>query len=609
MIYQAILDYSPKPITMKRLIVFLAIFSAFGLNSLAQTNEWEGNTSTNWHTAGNWSLNRVPLPGDNVEIPAGPSYQPVISTADANCNDMTIHVSATLSMSSPHTLNVGRNWTNNAGVNGFNPGTGTVRFIGSTNHIINSAGPEETFYHFTMDKASGSLMPATNLTILGDFTLLNGTFSYWITGLSHTFHGDVLFNGLGGFYPAASTTFKGSQSSIIQNNGFSISFSDITLDKDGPDLKLTIYPNLVVAPTTIHKGTLEVLGNYKSSIININNGGKMYISPGSEFSITDEMAVNSGGTLIIDGAEDNKTTIYKDGMGYHLFQVKNGGAISAQHAYFRKMDVNGITIHSGAVIDPDLAFRYCLFRDSEPGGVLLAINNNQDITIYGAEFPENTWSGGHNVRKTNNAGSVSFTGVSGAFSGPDYEDDLYDRIHWSDVPVNYSVFSQTIPNNQSECFNALETITAQYLYILSGGNVEMIAGQKIILLPDTYVFEGGTFHAYITTTGEYCENMRNLLMADNDEYFFAEPKTETIENSNVLNVFPNPTSDVFTLALDGDHQEIRVEVFDFLGKPVLIKEYLQGCSPQFSLSDNPAGIYLIRLISGDQIFISKIIKN
>jgi hypothetical protein len=596
---------------MKRLIIFLAIISACGMNSLAQNNEWQGNSSTNWHTAGNWSLNRVPLPTDNVEIPAAPSNQPVISAADASCNDLIIQSGASLTMSTSKTLNVGRHWTNNAGASGFVAGTGTVRFHGSNNQMINAAGTGETFYHFVMDKSDGLLMPNTNLTFLGDFNLYSGSFYYWVTGLNHTYYGNLTFNGTGGFYPGGSSTFKGASNTVIQNSGYNLSFNDMVIDKNNANLKVSMYAHAAVASTTIHKGVLEVFDFYKSSSININNGGKMYLSQGVEFSITVEIKVNSGGVFEVDGVEDNMSTVYKDGMGYYSFEVMSGGLVRAQHAYFRNMNSNGIVIHSGGIIDPDHAFQRCLFRDGEPGGVLLSINNNQDITIYGAEFPENNWGGQYNVRKTNDAGSVSFTGVSGAFSGPDHEDDVHDRIHWSDVPVDYAVFSQTIQNNESECFNALETITAQYLYILSGANVEMIAGHKIVLLPTVGVYYGGTFHAYITITGDYCENLRSIMSSADEEDQFHDPTTVLAKNTGFVKVSPNPTSGIFSLEILKTCNEPRliIEVYSMLGESIFHTELPASSIYKIDLSGRQPGIYIVRVIRGQEMDFVKVVKR
>lgn len=614
MIYQAIIDYSPKPITMRRLIVIFAILCACGLNSLAQTNEWQGNTSTNWHTAGNWSLNRIPLATDDVVIPGAPANKPVISTGNAACWSLSIQSGATLTLQSSRTLTLNGNWFNQAGAPGFVANTGTVKFTGTSNQQINNSSGTETFYHLVVDKPSGVVMTYCSFAIMGDFTLLGGDFSAETTGKTYTFYGNVNFNGSGIFWPQGTCYFRGATSTSFQSNGYSSYFVDFVLEKTNSSNKLTMFADLVcsgVELAKVEKGILD-LGGFRfqtSAQIQINNGGKMILPPGSELNIRHSLQINNGGEMEVAGHPDNPPLIYRD-VNYYSFEVNSGGTIRAEHAIFQNMNADGIHIKAGATIDPDKSFNFCTFGNGVSGGVLLTINNNQSFTVIEAHFPNNYWSGTHNVRKTVNSGIVTIYASTGGFAGEDYDDDPYNRINWEvGVPINFWVFNQSVTNGIEKCFNAKQTLTTQYFYVYNGGEATLIAGQKIILLPDTYVFEGGTFHAYITTTGQYCENLRSMMMAENDEFLFAEPTSETIENSNVLNVFPNPTSDVFTLALDGDHHEIRVEVFDFLGKPVLKTMPTQAFSPQINLSDNVPGVYVIRVISDDQFFTTKIIKN
>ena len=54
---------------------------------------WTGSTSTNWHTAENWSPAGVPTASDNVTIP-DVTNDPVISTANAAVNGLTINAGA-----------------------------------------------------------------------------------------------------------------------------------------------------------------------------------------------------------------------------------------------------------------------------------------------------------------------------------------------------------------------------------------------------------------------------------------------------------------------------------------------------------------------------------
>jgi hypothetical protein len=64
-----------------------------------QAGLWEGDISTDWHTAGNWNDGYVPNEADDVTIPTGAPRFPVVRTNDAVCNSLTIESSASLTVS------------------------------------------------------------------------------------------------------------------------------------------------------------------------------------------------------------------------------------------------------------------------------------------------------------------------------------------------------------------------------------------------------------------------------------------------------------------------------------------------------------------------------
>ncbi|KAB7729281.1 hypothetical protein F5984_16760 [Rudanella paleaurantiibacter] len=66
---------------------------------------WTGATNTNWNTATNWSLNRVPTSTDNVIISPGPSNMPTLSTT-AVANSVEVQAGASFSISSAGRLTI-----------------------------------------------------------------------------------------------------------------------------------------------------------------------------------------------------------------------------------------------------------------------------------------------------------------------------------------------------------------------------------------------------------------------------------------------------------------------------------------------------------------------
>ncbi len=76
------------------------------------------------------------------------------------------------------------------------------------------------------------------------------------------------------------------------------------------------------------------------------------------------------------------------------------------------------------------------------------------------------------------------------------------------VPDNILLQYNIIASGQSECFDALQTITTAgggtNFTVQNGGNVTLIAGQKILMLPGTIMQSGSYIMAKITTSGQYC---------------------------------------------------------------------------------------------------------
>lgn len=93
----------------------------YSVNITASSISWNGNSSTDWATAGNWSGSSVPNSSNNVTIPTSPSggVFPVIGsgTTSTEVNDLTIESGASLTISGH--LTVDGTLTNNAGNSGI----------------------------------------------------------------------------------------------------------------------------------------------------------------------------------------------------------------------------------------------------------------------------------------------------------------------------------------------------------------------------------------------------------------------------------------------------------------------------------------------------------
>jgi hypothetical protein len=76
------------------------------------------------------------------------------------------------------------------------------------------------------------------------------------------------------------------------------------------------------------------------------------------------------------------------------------------------------------------------------------------------------------------------------------------------VPPNLLLQNITVGSGQSECYDATLTITlaggGTYYTVQNGGNVTLIAGHNILMMPGTTLQSGSSVMAKITTTGTYC---------------------------------------------------------------------------------------------------------
>ena len=273
---------------------------------------WLGGTSTDWNTGSNWCLNGVPSSTDNVEIPVGPTNQPHIG-APANCKDLLIDASASLTMDGAYNLSVYGNWTKNGT---FTQSTSIVNFIGSGAQTINSA---TTFSTLKVNNAAGVTLGAaittSNLTI-GDVT----------------------------------------SSSIFNDGGYQVTSTGVLsltsgTFKLGSGATATTYPsfatNTIASGTTVDYGSSSaqtiVAVNY-SNLSNTGNGDRTLSSSGT-IGITGSFTPGTGNYTIVGSTIDyNGTNISTDetiaSFTYNNLTISGSGTNSKKSG--GNITVNGV---------------------------------------------------------------------------------------------------------------------------------------------------------------------------------------------------------------------------------------------------------------------------
>jgi Secretion system C-terminal sorting domain len=77
---------------------------------------------------------------------------------------------------------------------------------------------------------------------------------------------------------------------------------------------------------------------------------------------------------------------------------------------------------------------------------------------------------------------------------------------------------------------------------------------------------------------------------------------------DIVKITPNPNNGIFKINLNEVSQG-TIAVTDLYGFTVYKSEFKNQNEFEMNLQDNPKGIYIVKVVSGDQTYTSKIIKN
>lgn len=146
-------------------------------------------------------------------------------------------------------------------------------------------------------------------------------------------------------------------------------------------------------------------------------------------------------------------------------------------------------------------------------------------------------------------------------------------------------------------FEASNTITATNK-LFNGATADYDAGNKIRLMSGFKASYGSTFNAFI----DGCGGAKSGVNAS----------TETIDEGDLstatgFNIYPNPNNGEFTIAFE-EADEIAVEVFNLMGKRVYT-ESRSNNKFNIDISDQPKGVYLVKINVDGTTFNERIIKN
>lgn len=291
-----------------------------------------------------------------------------------------------------------------------------------------------------------SVQLMTNLLIKGNLQITSGQLVMDNTGRTIAIQGSWTNSLPGtGFVKGTSIVdFSGSGTASISTSGAAEQFYALNVSSG-----TLILMNNVSASNVLNIGsaTLQVNGKTLSVVGNttVNTGGLLDLDSGSVMETGNSKQVIIIGSLQSIGVAGNLATMRgQAGANWNLI-AQAGSNIAAKYTDFRHLRSTGVTVLNGATVNTASDFDNCVFRDGASSATFLTVNNNQTLNITGISFPTSI-SGGYNIAKTVNAGTVNVLSSSGSFAGPLYENDSYARINWTGYDPNLIVQTFTVSN-------------------------------------------------------------------------------------------------------------------------------------------------------------------
>jgi len=181
------------------------------------------------------------------------------------------------------------------------------------------------------------------------------------------------------------------------------------------------------------------------------------------------------------------------------------------------------------------------------------------------------------------------------------------------ISDSYEV-TTSIPNHESTCFNALQTITVAgggtTVDFESGSTVDLIAGQSIRFLPGFHSHNGSQMNAWITTDGTFCEGGPAPIVAqpESKSSYYDEVPENSVGTQKLVKVFPNPNNGTFTLELTNFENAI-VSVYSISGAKLLQVAVNAPSMLPINLPNLVNGIYFLKVNDSDKQYVTKFIVN
>lgn len=303
------------------------------------TCTWQGDFSSNWNNFENWDTNTVPTNADDVIIPAGILFNPILTGA-VNVNNLTI-TTGNLNQNG-QLIQVGGDWSNS----GAFTENGTVEFTGGGAILYNEAFD-------SMTVSGGARTCGTGFTVANLLTVNGGSLTCDTGGLVNT--GALTLSG-GNMTVTAPATLTVTTGAFTINNGASTYTGSGTVDVSAGNLIISAGSYTGTGAVTVATGNINITGtgNYSpgaGGTTTITAGD--FIASGGTMTLGDTLTLNGGdGDINISGTADVTLGAAATNGGTGGVTVSNGIlTVNALLTINEQLTVNGGTLEGTGDID------------------------------------------------------------------------------------------------------------------------------------------------------------------------------------------------------------------------------------------------------------------
>lgn len=204
------------------------------------------------------------------------------------------------------------------------------------------------------------------------------------------------------------------------------------------------------------------------------------------------------------------------------------------------------------------------------------------------------------------SGNITVYGTNDCGNGP-----VSEPLAVTVIPSVSTLGTTVIGTGTTICYNAMQTIYiaggGTTFTVNNGGSATMVAGQNILYQVGTSAMPGSYMHGYITTSNQFCGGQTPAMVT---VVTGTEPVTAETALSSSLKVYPNPTTGEFTVEFTGSQRsgEARIEIYSSGGNRVFSETRNGEGKYTVSVASLPAGLYFLRIASGGETGMVKLVK-